>query len=138
MPSAQLSETLPAVPESVPHLRRAVTGFAAAAGATTSTLDGVRLAVTEAVSNAIVHAYIDEERPGFVRVTAAVRADALHVTVRDHGRGMLPRVHSPGLGLGIPLIGQAADAFDVHEVPGGGAEIRMSFRLHGEAEAAFR
>lgn len=130
-PLAELDKTLPAVPASVPRLRRAVTHFAATAGATSTVLEKLRLAVTEAVTNTVVHAYIDHDRPGSVHVTASVRDGSVHVTVSDDGRGMLPRVDSPGLGLGIPLIAQAADTFDVHQAAGGGSEMLMCFRLAG-------
>lgn len=132
----ELSETLPAVAESVPRLRRAVTGFAAEAGASGMVLESLRLAVTEAVTNAIVHAYVDHDSPGTVSVIAAVDDGALRITVSDRGRGMLPRIDSPGLGLGMPLIAQAADAVDVHEETGGGVRLTMSFNLRARAEAA--
>jgi anti-sigma regulatory factor (Ser/Thr protein kinase) len=128
-PSADLRETRPAVPESTPVLRRAVTRFAEQAGAAERTVENISLAVSEAVTNAVVHAYADEPRPGPVRVTAVVEGGWIHITVSDDGRGMLPRVDSPGLGLGLPLISQTTDAFDVHHAGAGGTELRMSFRL---------
>jgi anti-sigma regulatory factor (Ser/Thr protein kinase) len=130
-PARRLSETLPAVPASTPRLRRAVTRFAVAAGANAATVENVSLAVSEAITNAIVHAYADRDEPGIVRVTAVIENGSVHITVSDDGRGMVPRLDSPGLGLGLPLIGQTADAFDVHRSDGGGTELRMSFQLRG-------
>jgi anti-sigma regulatory factor (Ser/Thr protein kinase) len=126
---APLTHSLPAVPASVPQLRRVASRFAANAGMVGPTLENLELAVTEAVSNAVVHAYIDREEPGPVRLKAAVRGDAVHVTVADEGRGMMPRVDSPGLGLGLPIIAQSAESFDVHRGRRGGTELHMRFRL---------
>ena len=128
-PPALLTQTLPAVPESVPQLRSAVVRCATAIGAPPSTVEGVKLAVSDAVTNAVVHAYIDDERPGAIRVTATLEGGSLHVSVSDDGRGMRPRLDSPGLGLGLPLIAQTAETFDVHRAASGGTEVRMSFKL---------
>jgi anti-sigma regulatory factor (Ser/Thr protein kinase) len=128
-PSPHLTETLPAVPESTPRLRRAVTRFAAAAGASVRSVENISLAVSEAVTNVVVHAYADEPDPGAVRITAVVEDAWIHITVSDDGHGMVPRLDSPGLGLGLPLISQTADAFDIHHTRSGGTELRMSFRL---------
>jgi serine/threonine-protein kinase RsbW/stage II sporulation protein AB (anti-sigma F factor) len=130
-PSPQLNQTLPAVPESTPRLRRAVSRFATAAGADEATIENVNLAVSEAVTNVVVHAYADDVEPGPVRVTAALEHDSILITVSDEGRGMVPRLDSPGLGLGLPLISQTADTLDVHHTDSGGTELRMSFRLSG-------
>ena len=62
--------------------------------------DGVALAVTEAVTNAVMHAYRDRE-PGTVRIFASVGDGALVVIVSDDGPGMTPRTDSPGIGLGL-------------------------------------
>jgi stage II sporulation protein AB (anti-sigma F factor) len=98
------------------------------AGAENSVLDAVRLAVSEAVSNVVVHSYRNARRGEF---TMAIEweADALHVTVRDHGCGMQPRMDSPGAGLGLPLIASLADSFSVSEPPDGGTELSMTFPL---------
>jgi serine/threonine-protein kinase RsbW len=126
-----LHRTLPAMPEAVPALRRAAVQFAAGLGAGDSVVDGVRLAVSEAVSNVILHAYPDREEPGPVELTAALDGAELLVTVRDEGSGMSPRIDSPGLGLGLPLIAQTAHSLEVRPAPSGGTEMRMSFRLPG-------
>ena len=132
MPEAaetSLHRTVPAMPEAVPALRRAAVRFAAGLGAGDSVVDGVRLAVSEAVTNVVLHAYPDREKPGPVELTAALEGAALLVTVRDEGTGMSPRIDSPGLGLGLPLIAQTAHSLEVRQAPSGGTEMRMSFRL---------
>ena len=131
--TGHLARVWPAVAASVSEARNAVTAFAQAAGATGDALAAVSLAVSEAVTNAVLHAYLDRDEPGPVEVRA--RRDAQHVVVEvaDEGRGMLPRTDSPGLGLGLPLIAQMTQSLEVHDRPGGGTEIRMAFALASAA-----
>jgi len=86
----------------------------------------VRLAVSEAVTNAVLHAYHDRP-PGDVEVRAGLEADRLVVSVRDWGSGM--RVGSPnhGVGLGFPFMQQHTDSLRIRRPSDGGTEIRMSF-----------
>lgn len=94
---------------SVPALRSAVAEFAAGAGATGTARDAVALAVSEAVTNVVVHAYVGVPR-GEIMVDAWVGADErLLVEVFDEGIGMRPRTDGPGLGLGLTLIAQMAN-----------------------------
>jgi nitrate/nitrite-specific signal transduction histidine kinase len=51
------------------------------------------------------------------------------VTVSDDGVGMMPRLDSPGLGVGLPFIADTADTLDIGSTEGGGTELRMSFRV---------
>src|SRR5579862_2865733 len=125
-----LSVVYTAEPESVPRARKAVRDFALAAGADPQQLDAVRLASTEAVTNAVIHAYRGE--PGKVFVTAAVVSDDLWVLIADEGCGMQPRADRPGLGVGLGLISQVSDELAVVPRAGGGTEVRIRFRLRNE------
>jgi len=92
----------------------------------------VALAVTEAFANVVVHAYVDADTVGHLELRADVRGDELIVQVSDEGRGMQPRADSPGLGMGLPLIAQMADTFEVldhQDRPG--VAVRMHFQLTG-------
>src|SRR3954452_9666729 len=96
-----LELTLPARPENVAVARHAIGGFADGVEIPDQTLADVKLAVTEACTNVVVHAYPGEDGPMGLR--ASVDEDVLRVVVVDVGRGILPRPDSPGLGLGLPL-----------------------------------
>jgi serine/threonine-protein kinase RsbW len=98
------------------------------AGAQEQVREAARLAVSEAVSNVVVHSYRDTSPGGF---TLAVEwgGEELRVIVRDEGCGMAPRMDSPGAGLGLPLIATLADSFSVTAPPGGGTEVCMIFPL---------
>jgi serine/threonine-protein kinase RsbW len=85
----------------------------------------VALAVTEAVANAVVHAYRDGD-PGLVYVAASLDDGALAVIISDDGEGMTPRTDSPGIGLGLALIANLADTMQI-EHDGGGTRLIMRF-----------
>jgi anti-sigma regulatory factor (Ser/Thr protein kinase) len=63
--------------------------FARANGADDRLSEAIGLAVTEAATNAVVHAYVDREQ-GTVTVATQVAADGLELRVVDDGRGMRP------------------------------------------------
>jgi serine/threonine-protein kinase RsbW len=127
-----LSESYPAVADSVPRARNALSSFAASAGATRDQLDAIRLAVSEAATNVVVHAY--GEDPGEIQLQAGLSSGELWIAVADEGLGMRPMIESPGLGVGLSLISQVADAFAIAKRPTGGIEVRMRFVL-GATEA---
>ena len=122
-----ISLTISAEPESVALARGALRDFARQAGADPEQVDAVRLAGSEAVTNAVIHAYRDE--PGEIHVTAAHVSDELWVLIADDGCGMQPRADRPGLGLGLGLIAQVSDELAVVPRAGGGTELRMRFNI---------
>ncbi len=91
---------LPCEPASVGVARHGVAALAARLGVA---VDDVKIAVSEAVGNAILHAY-RRGRRGAIRVFARAERGRLLVTVTDEGIGMAPNPESQGLGIGIPLI----------------------------------
>jgi len=115
--------------DSIPRVRHEVSDFAACAGASESELDSVRLAVSEAVTNVVRHAYCDDR--GLIQVMACVVHGELWVLVDDDGRGLRAPSDSPGLGLGLALIATSADGLDIFERGGGGTAVRMRFALAG-------
>lgn len=125
----QFREEAPAVPESVGELRRAVADFARSHGAAEDVVMALQLATSEAMSNAVIHAYADREQPGKLTLIAAREGDELAVVVRDDGSGMRPRPDSPGLGVGLPLMTRSTDSLQLSESPGGGTEVAMRFAL---------
>jgi serine/threonine-protein kinase RsbW len=128
------SNSLPASADSVGRLRRAVAAFARRHGATDHSLESVSIAVSEAVTNAVLHAYRDAAEPGPVLVVATMEDQMLHVTVADEGCGMTPRYDSPGLGHGMAIMAMLTDTFEVASLPAGrsGVVLRMRFELAGQ------
>ncbi len=128
MSPAQLAIELPSVPASVVAARRAVERLALDHGACEGAVQAVRLAVSEACTNVVLHAYPDGS-PGALRVEAAARDGVLRIAVCDFGQGMRPRPDSPGLGLGLPLISAVAADVRVDRAAGAVTRVRMSFPL---------
>jgi serine/threonine-protein kinase RsbW/stage II sporulation protein AB (anti-sigma F factor) len=89
-------------------------------------VNDVRLAVSEAATNAVVHGY--REGDGELQVRAEVLDDELVVVVRDAGTGLAPRPDSPGLGLGMPLMASVTTRFRVVSQDRG-TEVHMAFAL---------
>lgn len=126
MPDLQL--TLPARAENVAVVRHALGGLGDALGLDESVVSDVKLAVTEACTNVVLHAYPDGE--GDLEVTADLStAGSIAIAVRDAGRGMVPRPDSPGLGLGLPLIASLTEQLEVSADAGAATEVRMVFLL---------
>ena len=123
--------SLPADPRSVAVIRSGVRQFAREHGAPHETVQALALAVSEAVTNAVVHGFVGED-PGTVGATVEVAPDEMVVTVFDDGRGMQPRPDSPGLGMGLPLIGQMTASLDIRPRDDAkGTEICMTFDAPG-------
>ena len=76
-----------------------------------------------------MHAYRDDECPGRIEMEAELDGDYLCVRVRDHGHGLKPRLDSPGLGLGLPLIIQLSARSAITSPKRGGTEITMHFNV---------
>jgi anti-sigma regulatory factor (Ser/Thr protein kinase) len=115
------------VPSTVGQLRRGAAAFASAAGASKEITDAVALAVSETVTNAVVHAYVGRE-PGPVSVRCRADGERLTVQVIDDGVGVAARDDSPGVGHGLATIGALAQALEITSKPdGSGTVVTMSF-----------
>lgn len=128
---------IPARPENVAVVRQALGGLANVLGIDGVALDDMKLAVTEACTNVVVHAYPEAEGP--LEVEMRPGGATLTVVVRDHGGGIRPRLDASStsaLGLGMPLMASLADDFVVHGAPGGGTEVRMTFAIGSRPEPA--
>jgi anti-sigma regulatory factor (Ser/Thr protein kinase) len=123
------SESYPATAESVPRARAAVTEFAEKVGVRGERLDAIRLAASEAITNAVVHAYRQGGR-GSIQINASYVEGDVWLLIADSGRGLRPSAKSPGLGLGLALIAQLVDDFQILSRATGGTELRMRFHVH--------
>ena len=117
----------------VGDLRKAVVAFAEELGFDDT--NPIALAVSEAMTNVVVHAYRDAD-VGDMRIVACDKPDRLVVVVRDYGAGMMPRADSPGLGLGLPLISTMADDLQIEAAEGSGCLLRMHFLKQPAEQAA--
>jgi serine/threonine-protein kinase RsbW len=127
---------MPARPEGVGVVRQALAGVADALDFDPSVLADMKMAVTEACTNVVVHAY-DED--GMLEVEMLAGEDGLTIVVRDHGSGIQPRPArsgAPALGLGLPLIAALSDSFELRGSAGVGTEVRMTFAYARERDPA--
>jgi anti-sigma regulatory factor (Ser/Thr protein kinase) len=127
-PGAQESDirlTLPARPENIAVVRHMLGALGQAIELPAAVVDDVRLAVTEACTNVVRHAYPD--RSGTLDVVVRPEGERLEVVVADSGRGMGPSPDGRGPGLGLPLIAALADSFVIDETVSSGSRLVMSF-----------
>ena len=127
-PDMQLA--LPARAENIAIVRHALGAFGEVLALDSQTLSDIRLAVTEACTNVVVHAY--PEREGPLEVLATLDDEQLTVIVRDEGQGITPRPDSPGLGLGLPLIASLAESMALRRDDYDRTEVQMNFALGPE------
>jgi GAF domain-containing protein/anti-sigma regulatory factor (Ser/Thr protein kinase) len=111
-------------------MRRHLSAWLEAAGVPTSEIPDVAVAVTEAATNAIEHAYV--HGPGWFEVVAEVSGEVLTVRVRDMGQWR-PKVRGTG-GRGLDLIARLMDRFEVRR-DNGGTEVWMQHDLVGDRES---
>ncbi len=130
--------TIPAKPEYITLGRLALTGIARLRSEPLpqEVLGDLKLALTEACTNSVRHAYADGE--GVVEILYELHADRLVVEVSDQGEGFEPppspsaalteEALSEG-GLGIAIIQALADEFEIAERERGGSRLRFVKRL---------
>jgi len=129
----RLSLVLPAVPSGVPRARDAMTDLCGRLGLEQELADDIRLAVTEACTNCVLHSPTQgAAHPTFI-LDAHVEQGELVVIVRDFGGGLLGApAGNGGLGLGMKLIEQLSESSQVSSRPGGGTRVAMRFGVPPE------
>jgi anti-sigma regulatory factor (Ser/Thr protein kinase) len=122
--------TLPARAENVALVRQVLAGMADALDVDAALSADMKIALTEACTNVVVHAYPGGEGP--LEVTMTVVTDTLILSVRDRGIGFKPlpaNPNKPVLGFGLALMASLSDGFGIQ---GGmsGTEVQMMFALN--------
>ncbi len=125
-PDSDIRLTLPANPQNVVYIRHVVAELAAGQGLPQDVVDDVKLAVTEACTNVVRHAYDSED--GQLDVSVEPQDAELTITITDRGRGLRPSPNSDGCGLGLPLMAALASALEFEPAGEQGSRVRMSFR----------
>ena len=131
-----LQMTVLSRPENIAVVRHGLAGLAEGLGAAPDLVDDIKTAVSEAVTNAVVHGYPESDGP--IEVAANVSARRLDIVVRDRGSGIQPRPltdDETSLRVGLALIGALSDHFVVKGEEGSGTELRISFDLDREMQA---
>jgi serine/threonine-protein kinase RsbW len=123
--STDVRLSLPARPDSLGVIRHVLGAFVEALRLPPDLVEDIRLAVTEACTNVVRHAYDGEDGP--IDVVMRPSRQRLEIIISDHGRGMAPSPDVDGPGLGLPLIAALADSVALEHPPARGSRLRMSF-----------
>jgi serine/threonine-protein kinase RsbW len=121
---------LPAHARNIAVVRRALEAIAEELALPRRLVDDMRLAVTEACTNVVRHAYANGEadHPSALRVALLPEAQGMRVIVEDRGRGLGPSPDIGGPGLGLPLIAALTSGLEVsHGADDRGSRVVMSF-----------
>ena len=121
--------------ENEPFARNTVAAFCLGLNPSLDELSDVKTAVSEAVTNCIVHAYRGGE--GVISIECETDGDVLHIQISDTGRGIedLGKALEPFYttsegeersGMGFTIMQTFMSDFEVKSVKGGGTSVRMS------------
>jgi serine/threonine-protein kinase RsbW len=121
---SRLQLVLPARPENIALVRGAVEAAAERHGLSRALVLDMRLAVTEACTNVVRHAYAGE---GELEIVLELTDRATRVVVEDHGCGIGSSPDRAGPGLGLPLIAALVTQLEIQPGPTGGSRVSMSF-----------
>jgi serine/threonine-protein kinase RsbW len=119
--------TLPARAENLALVRQVLSALAAVCDMPREVADDMQLAVTEACTNVLRHAY---EGTGPIDLVVRPNGEALEVIVADEGRGIGFSPDTAGPGLGLPLIAALTDALEIQHGPRRGSRLIMTFLRH--------
>lgn len=129
------------LPSNVAFARVAAGAFASQLDFTLNDLEEIKVAVSEAVTNAIIHGY--GSRPDkTVTLTAEIRKDTLVLVVEDLGKGIedVEKALQPAsstdperMGLGFSFMQSFSDSLVVDSRPGAGTRVTMTRTCSREA-----
>jgi len=129
--------TIPAKPEYITLGRLALTALAGVRPVSDETLYDLKLALTEACTNSVRHAY-ENGRQGNVEIVYELQPDRLVIEVGDDGAGFEPLANGNGHngeleegGLGIEIIRALADEVEIGSREDGGSRLRFVKFLPG-------
>jgi serine/threonine-protein kinase RsbW len=123
--------TIPARPEFIALGRLALTGLARTRALSQEVVADLKLALTEACSNSVRHAY-EEGRLGVVQIRYELSPDRFVIEVDDEGSGFDPQTIQRAQkeldegGLGIAIIRALTDELEIGSRPEGGSRLRFT------------
>ena len=136
LPDGHWEHQAPALATNVGAMRQGVVAFAARHGASRDAQADISLAVSEALTNSVVHAFV-RQPAGTMGVLAEAAADVLLIRITDDGSGMAPRADSPGMGVGLTVIARLSSSVEFHPGPrGAGTEVCLRIDVPGMRRTA--
>ncbi|MGE4170451.1 MAG: ATP-binding protein [Candidatus Margulisiibacteriota bacterium] len=130
--------TIPAMSDYVGVVRLALSGLASRMNFTVEEIEDIKIAVSEACTNAVQHAY--EAHEGRIDIDCYCHEDRLEIVVKDQGKGFnMSSLGTPeqkqaseeklGLGLGLAFIQSLMSEASIESEPGKGTTVRISKTL---------
>ena len=144
--SNRMKMYIPACGKNESFARNVIAGFAVDCSPTLSEIGDIKTAVSEAVTNAVVHAYDGENPDHLIEIAADIDDDGLlTVSVKDFGKGIedVEEAKQPFFttapdeersGMGFTIIETFMDEMSVESTPGKGTTVVMKKRIGGDAE----
>ncbi len=125
--------------------RSAVAAFALPLSPTLTELSDIKTAVSEAVTNSVVHAYSDEETDRRIVIECRILGGELHIAITDYGCGIedVERAQTPFFttlasdersGMGFTIMQTFMDGFSLQSTRGKGTRVAMMKRIVGGEE----
>lgn len=134
----QLKMEFQSLPANVAFARVAVAAFASQLDFTLNDLEEIKVAVSEAVANAIIHGY-ENSPTGIVRVSVTLMDKGLEIRVEDNGKGIsdIKKALQPAfstdperMGLGFVFMQSFTDRLQVDSSPSKGTRVTMVKNLN--------
>ena len=135
--------SFPALSRNESYARAAVGAFVSQLDPTVDELGSVKAAVSEAVTNCVVHAYSECETVGIINITARIKDEEVYIKITDKGCGiedvkkaMEPLFTTGGserAGLGFAVMQELMDEVRVTSRAGSGTTVRLRRRLSQKA-----
>ena len=140
MPDNKMRIVFDGISENESFARMAVAAFAVQLNPTMNELADIKTAVSEGVTNAIVHGY--EGKGGDVEIRADITGNLLHIEIIDEGLGIenialamepfyTTRADEERSGMGFSVMESFMDKLDVASAPGEGTRLTMLKRIKG-------
>lgn len=135
----EMQTTFLSVAENESFARVVIAAFSVQLSPTVSEIADIKTAVSEAVTNAIVHGY--EGTRGMVTLRASISDHLLTIEVQDNGKGIsnIEQAMEPFFtthpeqersGMGFAVMQTFMDELNVESAPGKGTTVHMSKRIH--------
>lgn len=134
----EMKLTMNAIADNEYFARVTVAAFSAKMDPTLEEISDIKTAVSEAVTNAIVHGY--EEKGGIIEIRAKIENDKLEVEIEDEGIGIediqqameplyTSRPEENHAGMGFSFMEAFMDELEVTSIPGSGTKVRMCKKI---------
>ncbi|MDE7463526.1 MAG: anti-sigma F factor [Clostridiales bacterium] len=141
----EMTLTFSALSENESFARNAVAAFCAVLDPTVDQINDIKTAVSEAVTNVIVHAYAEASEDNIVTVKTSIDGGTVHIVVSDNGIGIDDIEHAmqpfyttkpeqERSGMGFTVMESFTDELTVKHNEPCGTVVSMTKTIRGGAD----